>query len=112
MCVACFILVYVATMYLFECGCACTCVRVCEGFAVLGQGHGDNTSTLDLGLRNGLGPACPMSRKFSTVSHEEGERSTEALQTPGDAGDQELVSTLGLSTLSWCPAPTVTVGAK
>lgn len=80
------------------------CACACEHFAVPGQGHGDKISTLDLGLSNGLGPACPMSQKFSTISHEERERSTEALswawdalQTPGDVGDQELVSTLGLA---------------
>lgn len=102
--VRCMFCLCVATVYLFCGGCACTCACVCEGFVVLGQGHGDKISTFDLGLRNGLGPARPMSRKFSTISHEERERSTEALrwawdalQTPGDVGDQELVSTLGLA---------------
>lgn len=88
-----------------------TCV--CEHFIVLGQRHGDKRSTPDLGLRHGLfyhlfpkglGPPHLVSGKFSTTSQEERRRSTEALcwawdalQTPGEVGDQELMSTLGLA---------------
>lgn len=86
---------------------------VCEHFTVLGQRRGDKRSTPDSGLRyglfyhlfsRGLGPSHPVSGKFSTTSHEERRRSTEALrwawdalQTPGEVGDQELMSTLGLA---------------
>lgn len=100
---------------------ACMWTCVCEHFIVLGQRHGDKRSTPDLGLRHGLfyylfpkglGPSHLVSGKFSTTSQEKRRRSTEALrwawdalQTPGEVGDQELMSTLGLAPLAGAPPP-------